>query len=214
MKNRHIERPRSDSFSGEDLEAFNVLVDRFRRGSSAPSDEVELSPYFGALINAPPFAAALGRLGTLVREAGDREGTYSHRDREFVDQVLSAHLGTNAVLRVHIPDALAVGIPLESIEALRAGRDDQLSPDEQLLARFVRQVVDGTVDDGTWGAMMARLGRRGVVEYTIFIAFLQLIMRLYQAFGLENPSDEEIDGLLADFRSGARELPDYRERIL
>jgi hypothetical protein len=211
---RPVRRPASTAFTGEDLDAYNTLIDRFRRGSTAPSEEIELAPYFGALINAPQLSAVLGRIGSLVRTAGDRENTYSHRDREFVDQVLSPHLGTNVVLETHIPDGLAVGIPLESIQALRAGHDNDLGPDEQLLARYIRQVVDGTVDNETWDAMERRLGRRGLVEYTIFIAFLQLIMRLYQAFGLDDPADEEIDRLLAEFRSGVRELPDYRERIL
>jgi hypothetical protein len=211
---RPVQRPRSGAFTGDDLEAYETLIDRFRRGSTAPSDEIELMPYFGALVNAPRLAAVLGRLGTLVRAAGDREGTYSHRDRELVDQVLSPHLGTNVVLKTHIPDGLAVGIPLESIEALRRGRDEELGADDRLLARYVRQVIDGTVDDETWEAMERRLGRRGLVEYTIFIALLQLIMRLYQAFGLVDPPDEENDRLLEEFRSGARELPDFRERII
>jgi hypothetical protein len=38
-------------------------------------------------------------------------------------------------------------------------------------------------------------------------------MRLYQAFGLPDPSDEEIDELIRQFREGERELPDYRLRI-
>jgi hypothetical protein len=211
---RPVTRPTSDAFGAEDLEAYELLVGRFRGGSTAPSDEIELSPYFGALLNAPPFAAALGRLGTLVRAAGDRAGTYSHRDREFVDQVLAPHLGTNVVMRLHVPDALAVGVRLDAIDALRSGRDEDLTEDERLLATFVRQVVDGTVDDATWDAIELRLGRRGAVEYAVFVAFLQLIMRLYQAFGLEDPPDEEIDRLLDEFRSGTRELPDFRERIV
>src|SRR5690348_12362702 len=73
---RPVTRPTSDAFGAEDLEAYELLVERFRDGSTVPSDEIELSPYFGALLNAPPFAAALGRLGTLVRAAGDRAGTY------------------------------------------------------------------------------------------------------------------------------------------
>jgi hypothetical protein len=210
---RPVQRPRSDSFSGDDLEAYETLINRFRAGSSAPSDEIAVNPYFGALLNAPTFAVAIGRIGTAVRTAGDREGTYSHPDREFVDQVLAPYLGTNVVLRLHIPDALATGVRLEAIEALRAGRDDDLTDDERLLATYIRQVADGAVEDETWDAMERRLGRRGLVEYTIFVAFLVLTMRLYQAFGLEDPPDEEMDAILAEFRAGTRELPDFRERI-
>jgi hypothetical protein len=207
-------QPRKDQFVDQaDLEAYEALVGRYRKDPSVPWDQVPISPYFGALLNSPQFAAGLGRLGTLVRTAGDREGTYSHLDREFVDQVLAPYLGTNVVMKTHVPDALAVGMRPEAIEALRAGRDEDLTEDEQLLATYIRQVVDGAVTDDVWNAMEARLGTRGLVEYSIFIALLQLIMRLYQAFGLPDPPNEEIDQLLEEFRAGKRELPDYRVRI-
>jgi alkylhydroperoxidase family enzyme len=211
---RPPQQPGTSEFTAaEDLAAYELLIARYRRDPDQPADEVPVSPYFGALLNAPTFAAALGRLGTLVRTAGDREGTYSHLDRELVDQVLAPYLGTNVVMKTHVPDALAVGVRLEAIDALRAGRDEDLTDDERLLARYIRQVVDGSVDDATFDAIEARLGTRGLVEYTIFVALLQLIMRLYQAFGLPDPSDEEIDELIRQFREGERELPDYRLRI-
>jgi alkylhydroperoxidase family enzyme len=211
---RPPQQPGTREFTAaEDLAAYELLIARYRRDPDQPADEVPVSPYFGALLNAPTFAAALGRLGTLVRTAGDREGTYSHLDRELVDQVLAPYLGTNVVMKTHVPDALAVGVRLEAIDALRAGRDDDLTDDERLLARYIRQVVDGSVDDATFDAIEARLGTRGLVEYTIFVALLQLIMRLYQAFGLPDPGDEEIDELIRQFREGERELPDYRLRI-
>jgi alkylhydroperoxidase family enzyme len=208
---RPVTRPDRDAFTtAEDRDAYDTLVARFR---TTPDEEPKLSPYFGALLNAPTFAAALGRLGTLVRTAGDRDDTYSHVDRELVDQVLAPYFGSNVVMRTHVPDALSTGVRLEAIEALRAGRDEDLTDDERLLATYVRQVVDGRVEDATFDAVERRLGKRGAVEYTIFIAFLQLIMRLYQAFGLENPSDEEIDELVRKFRDGELEPPDYRARI-
>jgi alkylhydroperoxidase family enzyme len=164
-------------------------------------------------LNSPQFAAALAQVGTIVRKAGDREGTYSHADREFVDQVLAAEWHTNVVQRTHVPDALSAGVRLEAIEALRARRDADLTDDERLLATYARQVVSGSVGAETYAAMERRLGTRGLVEYTIFIAFLQLTIRLYQALGLPDPPDEEIDRMLREYRQGTREVPDYRERI-
>jgi hypothetical protein len=211
---RPPQKPNKSAFTEDaDVEAFEALISRYRRDPSVSWEDVKISEYFGALLNAPPFAAALGRLGTLVRTAGDREGTYSHLDREFVDQVLAPYLKTNVVMVTHVPDALAVGMPIESIDALQAGRDEDLSDDEQLLATYIRQVVDGEVTDESWASMEARLGTRGLVEYSIFITLLQLIMRLYQAFGLPDPTNEDVGALLEEFRSGRREPPDYRARI-
>jgi hypothetical protein len=164
-------------------------------------------------MQSPPLCAIAARMGTFVRTAGDREGSYSHRDREFVDQVLSADWRTNVVLARHIPDALATGVRMEAIEALRYGHEDDLSEDERLLADFIRQVVSGTVEDATWAAMESRLGTRGLVEYTAFILWLQWIMRMMQALGTRDPSDAEIDAMIRDFRDGSRELPDWRAFI-
>ena len=60
-------RPDRDQFaSDEDRESYDTLVARFLPTPDASLDDVQLSPYFSALLNAPTFAAALGRMGTLV----------------------------------------------------------------------------------------------------------------------------------------------------
>ena len=170
--------------------------------------------YFGMLLNSPPLAAALTRLSVLVRTTGGREGTYSHVDREFVDQVLSVDWGTNIVMRTHLPDALAAGVRPEAILALREGREEDLTEDEQLLARYVRQVVDGGVTDETFRAIRDRLGSdRGVLEYTLFIGVLQLTMRMMQALGVRDVPDEEFDAMLRSFLDGTRPLPDPSARL-
>jgi alkylhydroperoxidase family enzyme len=208
------EHPKRDDFtSPEDLEAYDFVVSRFRKPTTAPGDESDVIPYFRLLLNSPLWAAPLARMGANVRTAGDRGDSYTHKDREWVDQVLAVAFRSNVVQGTHVPDALATGVRLEAIEAIRAGREDDLTDDERLLARYIRQVVSGTVDDAMFETIENRMGRRGAVEYTIFIAFLQLIMRLYQAFGLPDPPDEEIDRWLQEFRDGTRQVPDFRERI-
>ena len=92
---------------------------------------------------------------------------YSHADREFVDEVISADWGYDVVLPLHIPDALASGVRLEAIEALRSGRDDLLTDDERFLATFIRQVESRTLTDESWERMVKRIGLRGAVEYMV-----------------------------------------------
>jgi hypothetical protein len=182
-------------------------------GRNAAKFEGRLPPYHAALLNSPPFGAALNQLGRLARTAGERPGSYSHADREFVDQVLSADWATNVVQSLHIPDALAVGVRAEAVEALRSGSEQRLTPDEQLLASYIRAVVNGTVTDEAYAAIERRLGERGAVEYTIFIGFLSMTIRLFQAFGMPDPGDEEIEQLLSDLRAGVRKLPDPTVRF-
>jgi hypothetical protein len=170
--------------------------------------------YFGLLLNSPPLAAALTRLSTLVRTAGGHAGTYSHRDREIVDQVLCVDWKTNIPMRTHLPDALAAGVRPELILALRNGTEEELTDNERLLATYVRQVVSGTVTDDMFNAIRDYFGTdRGALEYTLFIGVLQLTIRMMQALGVRDLPDEEFRRMLNDFLDGTRRLPNHSERI-
>ena len=205
-----------DEVPAEDLEAYDQIVDRQRHHANLTFDDdgrPELRPYHAGLAMAPQFGVLISELGRVGRMAGDRPNTYSHADREFVDQILCRDADFRGFLKGHILDGVSAGLRIEAIAAIRAGDESDLTEDEQFLATYVRQVVNGTVDDETWNRMEDRLGERGVVEYTIWIAFLHLIMRLFQAFGSPEPTDEEIDELIAGIRDGSIEVPDFRERI-
>lgn len=214
---RPPQQPQRDEIESEELEAYEVVTARFRAMRADRPDEVtfadDAGPYFGSLLNSPPLARVMTQFGTLVRRAGERPNTYSHADREFVDQVMSADWRTGVVQQTHIPDGLSAGVRLEAIEALRAGEEDQLTEDEQFLARYIRAVCTGGVTDELYAQMEERLGRRGTVEYTIFIAFLQMTIRLHQAFGAPELTDDEVEQMLAEFRSGQRVLPDIAVRL-
>jgi hypothetical protein len=208
-------QPKRGEIDPEELEAYDRVVRR-RTGmgmASQGDEEPDMGPYFGPLLTSPPLADALARLGTFVRTAGERDDSYAHSDRELVDQVLSADWRTNVVQLLHIPDGLAAGVRLEAMEALRQGREEALTDDERQLVDYIRRVASGTVTDEAHAAMEQRLGRRATLEYTFFIAFLMMTIRLHQALGFPDPPEEEIDRLLADFREGRREPPDFRVRL-
>jgi hypothetical protein len=193
--------PRRQDIPIYELEALDNLVGRF--GGTMPEG------YFGVLANTPPLGWRLASAGRAMRQRGNYEGTYSHADREFVDQIMMQDLGTNAFRRLHTNDALSAGVRLEAIEAIRAGREDEvLTEDEKLLARFIRGVMARTLDDATWAAMEERISERGAIEYAIFIAFLQLILTLYHAFGLPRDSDAEVQDVIDRFTAG-EELPSH-----
>jgi len=110
-------------------EDYDLVVERTNRVHGGGGIA---STYCGALLNSPPLAATLTRFGALVRQ-GQLRGSYSDADRELIDIVLGVDLRSNAILAVHIPDALAVGVRLEAIEALVGGDDDALLPEEREL---------------------------------------------------------------------------------
>jgi hypothetical protein len=208
-----VPRPSREDFSGDDLELFDRVIARYRKPTQGPETLPDPGPYFGPLLHWPAYAENRAQLSTLVRTAGERPGTYSHAEREWVDMVLSPFMGTNIHMPGHMPDAIAVGVRPEAIKAIRSGRDQDLTEDELLLATYIRQVVSGSTTEETRDAIEKRLGRRGLVEYTVFITVLQLTTRQAQAFGAPDPPNSEVDRMLDELIDGTRPLPDWRAKI-
>lgn len=212
-----------DTFRGSELEDYDAVIERMvRMRSTVPelapqfNEEIgapDIGEYWGALLYSPPMAALTIGMGRFVRAAADRGDTYSHADREFVDQVLAADWKTNVVQGHHVPDAVSAGVRIEAIDALLSGREDELTEDETLLAGYVRATVAGTVDDALFAAMRERLGPRGLVEYTGFILWLQWIIRMMQALGCHDPADAEIRALVDGIKNGSITVPNFRDRI-
>jgi hypothetical protein len=206
--------PRADVDPG-DVAAFDRVIERAGNpdrqvfvnrqqadGGGAPVEQD--AGYYGRLLLSPQLAHHLSEIGRIVRGLGDRSDSYTHAERELVDQVLSADLGTNVIQLHHIPDAVTAGVRVEAIQALRAGREEELDETERELAAFIRQVVGGTVSDDAWTALEARRGERWPVDYAIFTLFLQMTMRLQQVVGMPEPPDAEVDALIADIAAGSR----------
>ena len=129
-----------------------------------------------------------------------------------MDLALAAELGSGAILPIHIPDALAVGVRAAAVEAL-LGEGGDLDADERELVEYARAFVHGTVDDERYAAMRERFGERGAVEFTVLLGFLLMTIRLWQALGVPEPDAEELAALLAAMRDGSLELPDPGARI-
>jgi len=195
--------------SADEQAAFDHVAERTSR---VHGPDGLPAAYFGALLHAPPVAAALTELGTQVRKGGLR-GTYTNAERELMDLVLAVELGSNAILQVHIPDAVAVGVPIESVRAVVDRREDDLSPSEAEIVRYARQVVSGTVSDDSYASVVERFGERGAVEFTALIGFLLMTIRLWQALGIPEPTSQAVEALLKDIESGSQVLPDPDARI-
>jgi hypothetical protein len=209
---RPVPQPRREDLDEEGRAAYDAAVVR-HHPDAAPGEERELGAYHGALLQSTAYSKLLELGGWTVRTRGEEPGSYSHVDREFVDQVLSADLKTNCINPTHIPDGLAVGVRLEAIKALRYGHEEDLTEDEAFLAAFIRASVSGRMTDELWDRMVDRLGLKGTVEYALFCNYLLMTIRNIQALTAREPSDEEIDRMIEEFETGARELPDFTARI-
>jgi hypothetical protein len=209
---RPVPQPRRSDLAPEDREVYDHAVKR-HHPDAKPGEERDLHGYHGSLLNSPPFSRLLELGGATVRLVGERSGSYSHADREFVDQVLSADFKTNIINKTHIPDGISAGVRVEAIKALRHGHEEDLTEDEKFLAQYIRASVNGKLTDALWNRMEKRLGVRGAVEYTLFINYLLMTIRNMQALAGTEPSDAEIDAMLKGLEEGTMALPDYKVRI-
>lgn len=202
--NRPPKQPRRETIPPEEHPAYDSVVKRFRAwyqaGDAPPEEHFEVGTYFGALLNSPPMCAMASQMGATFRDVGNRPGSYSHADREFVDQVLAAEYKSNVVQNVHIIDAVKSGVRIEAVEALRARNDAALTEDELLLAKYIRGVIKGKVPDTIYKKMEKRMGTRGMIEYAGFIMWLTWIMRMMETFKTGTLTEEEVDELIAQAR--------------
>jgi hypothetical protein len=206
---------RSDFTSDTDLKAYDEVIEVRSKQHNASPENFEVTGYYGAILNSPPYARAQLTAAYALRSVGNREGSYSHEDREWVDQVLSHELGCFKFLEQHTRDAVGVGVRLEAIEALWEGREEDLTDHERLLERYIRQVATGTVDDETWNAVQAELGQRGLVEFTAFIGHLIVVLRMHQALDVPGglQSREDVLDLVRRIREGSVDVPDASKAV-
>lgn len=204
-------QPARDEIDEHEVACYDQVIARVAKTRSNAAKD---AGYYGRLLLSPTLASLLSETGRTVRALGDSGKSFSHADREFVDQVLSVELGTNIIQGTHLNDALSTGVRLEAIEALRAREEEGLTDREAVLAEFIRHVIHGQVDQDSWERAEAMLGERAVVDYVIFILFLQLTMRLMSAVAMPSPTDDQVAAMIAEIRSGRRPVDDFRTRIV
>lgn len=201
--------PPPEAIPADERAHYEKVVERTERVHGL---EGQAARAFGALLNSPPLGAALVELGTQARR-GQLRGTYSDAERELMDIALAVELGSAAILPIHIPDALAVGVRQEALDALLGGREHLLDESERQLVAYARDFVRGTVTDESYALLRERFGERGAVEFTVLVGFLLLTIRLWQALGVPEPTEDEIQELLREARSGTLSLPEPDARI-
>lgn len=150
--------------------------------------------YYSRMLVNPDAARAIRMVGKATRksEYSEGSGTFSPADHELIDLVLCFDADYWCLLRIHTPSAVVAGISVDTIEALRDGRASDLDDDTRFVVQSVREVAGGTLTDGSWDRMEARLcSERGVVDFCILICILQLHTRMHHVFKIEPVSEQE-----------------------
>lgn len=185
--------------------AFEFMQTRIRGSEEARIAMIDGEPYavayFRALANTPVLGEALARLGQVTMEVPGRDGTLSAADHEFADAVIAFDSGYTWLMAGHGPLAIKAGVRPEALEALRDGREDDLTDDERRQAEFTRAVRGGKVTAAIWDRMAKRLGsERGAIEYAFFILLVNFNHLMASAMGVPDMTPEERDAMFAGFR--------------
>ena len=141
----------------------------------------------------------------------DEPGSYTGADHEPVDLVLCFDSGYWVFLAGHTPAAIAAGIWVETIEALRDGQE-ALTENLQMQIESIRAARDNIADE-LWSRMLAHIKtERGVVELLYQVCLLVFHHTFTKAVRVREMTDF-FDRMLAEYKAGTREQPmNYRER--
>jgi hypothetical protein len=160
--------------------------------------------YFGLGVN-PTLAMALATMSNNLHQG--EPGSYTAADHEFIDLVLCFDAGHWGFIANHTPFAVGSGIEVETIEALRDGREEELSDQDRQVVAFIRAARDGAITDEMWDGMRERWTERGVIEFVWFVMVLHVHVRMMQAFDEVQITPEEYQDELDQLRAGTFRLP-------
>lgn len=158
----YVDRPELDAEGQE-------IYDRIRRDRNA--DKVGLQ--FRALLNSPQAAGYLTSMGAELRF----RSAIPENLKEFAIIVVAREWNSDIEWTAHAALAAKVGVSAASIEAIRIGKPlNSLTADEQLIARFVHQLLrDKQLADDTFAAAEKLLGTRGVVDLVLTCSYYTAI---------------------------------------
>jgi hypothetical protein len=206
--------PERDELPADEREAYDAIVAAAQLPLEVTRDGTKVFDwdhrqlfldYYGRMLVSPNAARAIRMVGGATRkgEYVPGSGSFSPSDHELIDLVLCFDAGYWALLRIHTTSAVIAGVSVDTVEALRDGREDELDNDTRFVVRFIREVAGGTLTDESWDRMEARLGtERGVVDFAILVCILQLHVRLHHVFKVVPISEEEYSAMLAELRKG------------
>lgn len=196
----------------EELEAYDRAYELVRKYSDDNAvsrarpyvgGEPYAQPYRIAWTNAPALCSAfLDAAWTTSRRAG-KPGWYAPADHEMVDLVLGFDSGYWVFHAGHTANAIASGVRIEAMRALRNGEEESLTADELLVVTFIRAVRDGEMSDELWDRMLARIGTlQGTIALAYQVSILSSIQQMMSVFGVPAMRPEEWDRLIEAYESG------------
>jgi 4-carboxymuconolactone decarboxylase len=145
------------------------IYDRIRKDRNAATVGLQ----FRALLNSPKAASHLTSMGAELRF----KSALPENLKEFAIIVLAREWNSDIEWTAHAALAAKAGVSAAAIDSIRTGKAPAgLSADEQLITRFVHQLLrEKQVTDEVFAATQKLLGTRGVVDLTLTCSYYTAI---------------------------------------
>lgn len=152
-------------------------------------------PFIVTLNSSPDLASRFAHLGHYFHSRGQAdESILSARVRTFVALVGSRALDVPYEWNAWVGWALEAGVPQDTVDAIREGREPpNLTPEEALVRDYCTQLVSGNhqLTDATYHAALKHFGVQGLVELAVCLGYFAMIAFPLNAFEIEMTAEQK-----------------------
>jgi 4-carboxymuconolactone decarboxylase len=137
-----------------------------------------------AWLPSPEFAGRAARLGEFVRY----ETSLPPRLSELAILVVARHWSCQYEWAVHAGEAVRAGVADQVIADIAAGRVPDIAGEARVVHDVARSVAASSeLDDATFAAGEAALGRQGLVELVGLVGYYTMVAMTLNAFAVPAP---------------------------
>src|SRR6266536_5845685 len=144
---------------------------------------------FTMFLHCPELGGRLAHLGAYVRF----EGSLDMRVRVLAAMTVAREFEGMYVWGAQSGGARRLGVPEETISAIREKHSPDIPPEDAQVVDFTRQLLEKhRVDDATFKAMQQRLGNKDLIQLTGTIGYYSLLCMTVNACELEAGEGAEV----------------------
>jgi 4-carboxymuconolactone decarboxylase len=144
---------------------------------------------FTMFLHCPELAGRAAHLGAFVRFEGDLD----MRARVLAAMTVAREFEAVYVWGAQTSGARRLGVPEETINAIREKQSRGISPEDAQIVEFTRQLLEKhRVDESTFKAIQQRLGNHDLIQLTGTIGYYSMLCMTVNACELEAGEGAEL----------------------
>jgi 4-carboxymuconolactone decarboxylase len=152
------------------------------------AEDGSLNGPFGIMLHAPGVGGSLQELGAAIRY----RTSLSARVREIAILMVAAAVESPFERWAHERVGRAAGLTDEELHALAEGTFTSHDAVEQSAAELTALLLAGhALDEGTYGALQARLGVPAMIELTTLVGYYRTLAALMLVFDVGVPAESD-----------------------